>query len=788
MTNRCQASAITGRFCHVGCWLLLSLLVLAGSGKAERFSRVLVGADIPRRLPIGSHFVFEDSDSLYLNSRRLIKGRDYDFDSRLKGFDLSRLAPGDNDTLEIICHRAPAWLVEQYGRSLQVDPSTGDQPNRLHKPVATISASRHSDVTVRGAKTFRVSSQTDGGNEFSQSLDLNLSGQLTPGLTITGSVSDRGYNPSYGTSNSRLSELDKLHLKVASSKAVLELGDLRFPPRFQVPPNKRVSGAAFALDHLTWNVAAVVARPKGRHASSAFTGQDQIQGPYSVTTDGNFQAVVPGSETVWLDGSRLTAGSGEDYVIDYPTGRLTFMPHHAITRRSRIEVDFEPAARAYEGEMYGGAVGLYSSDSVWSLQAQWLLEGDDKSQPLLGELSTEDKRLLAEAGDTAVSRSGVVADAIGDYRLVIDSLPDSVFQYVGPDLGDYRISFGYQGPGGGSYTYLGNGIYEYVGPGAGDYATAVGLTPPIRDQQLRAELRHRSDPLGTVVVQVDQTVADANLLSEVHDNDNSGGAYRLTGQREFGAARRPWLGVTYLAHYRQAEYRENSRFRAVDRGYSYMVPDKLALDETDERQYEVDLALRPTTALSITPSWGRLRFTDRFEASRHGVGAQFKSKGIVGSIDWYRISAAGAGAFEGEEGQADNIVGRGTIPLVGNWHLDLEHEYDRRWYGRVDSLGGTRHWRRQAGLSSGHESLSYEHFVEDTLDHAWRDSQTRQQLRVSSDRRLYNLHYRGELVRQWSERAAVTQSSTMGRLSYDYDDRKQRLHVGSSYLVSQESR
>ncbi|MFH1686771.1 MAG: hypothetical protein ABIE70_04530, partial [bacterium] len=46
----------------------------------------------------------------------------------------------------------------------------------------------------------------------------------------------------------------------------------------------------------------------------------------------------------------------------------------------------------------------------------------------------------------------------------------------------------------------------------------------------------------------------------------------------------------------------------------------------------------------------------------------------------------------------------------------------------------------------------------------------------------------GELVRQWSERAAVTQSSTMGRLSYDYDDRKQRLHVGSSYLVSQESR
>ena len=769
-------------------WLVVVLLLMATTIRAERFHRLLIGDEIGRRLFVGSHFLFEDSDSLYLNGQRLTRGADYNFDSRLESFDLSGLTRGDGDTLEVICYRAPSWLVRHYRAAFSTTTGpTSDHPSWPAKPISALRPSPRSDVSVHGAKTFSLGSQTDGGNEFTQSLNLNLSGQLTPGVSITGSISDRSYDPSYGTVNSRLSELDKLHLKVASPEASLELGDLRFPPAFTLPPGKRVSGAAFTLDQPTWKVAAVVARPKGRYAKARLSGRDQIQGPYTVSSDGSFQAIVPGSETVWLDGSRLTAGSGKDYIMDYPTGRLTFMPGRSINRRSRIEVDYEPAVRDYEAEVYGGVMGLNTADSVWSLKAQWLLEGDDKSQPLLGELSAEDRQLLAGAGDGIAERSGVVTDSTGDYRLVSDSLPDSVYQYVGVGSGDFRVNFGYRGPGGGGYVYLGNGIYEFVGDGKGGYSPLVKLTPPGREQQFRGELRHNSQAIGSVLLEVDQTIFDANLLSDLYDDDNSGGAYRLTGQRDFGA-NRPLVGITYLVHYRQAEHRERSRLSRVDRSYRYLVPDNQELDTTDEQQYEMALALRPIAAVSITPSWGRLKFSDQFKASRYGVGVKMKAMGMTGNVDWHRILADGSDSLATWVGRANIVSSSVSAPVISDWRINLGHEYDRRWYGLLDSLGGTRHQRWRAELLSKHEKLGYEHFAEDTLDYEWRAHQTRQQLSASSDRRLRNLHYRVEFVEQWSQRATVTKRSSMGRLSCDYDDRNRRLHLGTTYLFSQESR
>ena len=79
--------------------------------------------------------------------------------------------------------------------------------------------------------------------------------------------------------------------------------------------------------------------------------------------------------------------------------------------------------------LFSGGTGMTLPDSTFFVSVGVLREGDDRDQPVVGELSESDRALLAVAGDRSAMRSGVVADTTGAYVLVVDSLPDSVYQY-----------------------------------------------------------------------------------------------------------------------------------------------------------------------------------------------------------------------------------------------------------------------------------------------------------------------------------------------------------------------
>jgi len=186
------------------------------------------------------------------------------------------------------------------------------------------SAAKLSDINISGAKTFRFSTRSAGVSEFGQSLDLNIAGDLTEDLKISGSISDRGFNPSYGTANSRLEELDKINLRLESQSFLAQIGDIQISRGLHKSQwmNKQLSGVAAEVKTGNVSFSAVAGRPKGRFQTETFNGLDGVQGPYQIGAGKSASSIVQNSENIWLDGRQLSRGADKDYTMDYVSGNI----------------------------------------------------------------------------------------------------------------------------------------------------------------------------------------------------------------------------------------------------------------------------------------------------------------------------------------------------------------------------------------------------------------------------------------------------------------------------------
>jgi hypothetical protein len=89
--------------------------------------------------------------------------------------------------------------------------------------------------------------------------------------------------------------------------------------------------------------------------------------------------LIAGTEVVYLDGDRLKRGEGNDYMMDYNSGEITFTAKHLITRFSRIVVEFQYSDRNYARSV------LAFNDQVtwkkWTFTLNVFSEQDHKNQP-----------------------------------------------------------------------------------------------------------------------------------------------------------------------------------------------------------------------------------------------------------------------------------------------------------------------------------------------------------------------------------------------------------------------
>lgn len=777
---------------------LLGCLCLPAPSNAAPTRTLLVGEDIPELLFVGSHFIFQNSDTAWLNSAPLTRGTDYRFDNTLGAFDLRALKHTDTDTLLIVYHPLPAWVPRltqiPTDRSEPQPAPTLDPQSQRGPPTAPPATT---DVIFSGAKSFRFTSASRGTSEFNQSLDMSITGDLAPGVSIRGNVSDRGYDPVYGTANSQLDELDKVNLSLTSPHVNARIGDLAVPSltaqRFT--RTKRISGGTAGYQDKYLSIAALAARPRGRFTTARFQGIDNVQGPYTITPDGAPAPIVPGSETVWLDGRQLARGGSKDYTMDYPAGRITFTTNHPIDGRSRIEIDYEPQSTAYRGELYSTAAATAWLDSAVNLAVTFTREGDDSREPIAGALTNADRELLQQVGDSAslAVRSGITADTNGAYILVVDSLPDSVFTYVGAGKGDYAVQFSFVGDGNGAYRFIGGQEYRFVGDNQGDYAPVILLKAPERLDLTTAHLTLAPARFGVLTASVEYSSRDRNLLSDLNDNDNSASLLELTYNYDW-----MWNGQQSRTVFRtlvlEPEFANRNRIDSADFSRRFHLPDTSSLNTT-RRLHEASLTLTPSPRVQLVPAFAHLSYDNRFTANRvearvsvaPWTGSMFTTTGYLVRSDRDSLHSDITGRVNGLTSSTEINLRRGGI-------LSARHHFDQRENNYHGAARGTRFHAADASWRLAPLVLSAEYFAEDTLATGWQDNLNRLRLTTRASGALRKLTYDVRLTWQHLDQLSVAnrpgyeESSLLARLGGAFRDPTRRISLETDYLVSEETR
>jgi hypothetical protein len=769
--------------------LLLVFIFVPSVNSRTEFS--FIGQNIPTKVPINASGIFHNSDSLFINGDKLVRDTHYRINNNRQVIEFIDFKPTDTDTLLVIFNPYPQWIKKSYGTGL---PEVVLTPYETTYPELTannnIDRKDESNIIFSGAKTFRVNSKGDGNSAFSQSLDLNISGFIAEGLELDGAVSDRDFNSSYGTSNSRINELDKINLNLKSKHLNMNIGDILAvrKDRFGSSEDQRVSGVSFQLSYPKWNINGTAARPKGRFESTQFLGENNNQGPYQISQSSQFRSIVPSSETIWLNGQKLQRGADKDYIIDYPTGWITFNVNRPIDSRSRIDVDYEPLLNDYQKELFKTGGGVVVGDSILLLNIGWTRDGDNQDDFLEGSLSDNDKLILSSVGDSIEQafRSGAKLDSTGNYLLAIDSVGNQFYQYTGLQNGDYSVRFTFVGQGKGDYRFLGSDHYRYVGIDSGDYLPIIIINAPERTEYFTGEFIINGKNVGIIEGEFQKSKLDRNLLSDIDDDDNSSDFYDFRWHKSWiGSEEKNYFKARRM--YRGKGFHNLIRVNRNDLNYQYMLPRILFTDVKQEiNEFESDLFL--SNKLSFKPFYSNLKYANKINSKRYGTGISLNLSNYFTVLSSYRKIETEFQSTNLTKGEGQNYSFGIDYQINSKNNLRSYVEHDKRTNNFIGSIQGTRYDKLLLELFKNHEKVSYEFFKEDSLVEDWINILKRHRVSASSSRKLGQFDYQAILSYQNIKTTDINDNSILGRFKFSYRNQRKKLSVRSSYLLSDETK
>ncbi len=627
-------------------------------------------------------FVLAGTDSARVRGRTLVRGQDYFLDPVAGEFRLNTtFASGDTVRLVYRSLLTPLPITlsrrDETPRPSARDSSAGTPPGAIARgtgadgtagaddvlgPVrpgaagaaslgtvgsvgstGSVSAAAGSELNLIGNKTVAVDFGATRDVALRQSLDLNVTGRLAPGVDLIGVLSDRNTPLSVEGGTRELRELDRVLLEVRGPGAGGVLGDYtlaqtrgEFARLSRELTGVEAHGGAFGVAGR-----AALASVKGSFVSRQFQGVEGLQGPYLLTDETGRTGiqVVAGSEEAWLDGEKLVRGESADYSMDYERGSITFSSRRLVSSASRIAVDYQIALTDYRrtlsvlsGEVTRRRGLVYGS---------FVREADAKNRPLSFALTEEDRFVLANTDpSSAQALVGGVSPGPGDYDGVNDSLGVTRFAYAGVDSGDYRVQFAAVGPGQGDYAestrVAGRAIYAFVGTGLGGYTPGRLVPLPTSLNVLNGGFAIDPLPWARVEGELASSGFEGNTFATGGDAAGAGTAGRaslkLEGPVQVFGHRLGLLGATAGMRRVASEYRPPGRIDAVFYEEEWGVNANRPLTGQDRKGGSVSWA--PVPALAVGGEYAELEADSGFFARRRLVSARLSGPlAITGRIE-----------------------------------------------------------------------------------------------------------------------------------------------------------
>lgn len=436
--------------------------------------------------------------------------------------------------------------------------------------------------------------------------NLQLNGMLADSIEIAAAISDNNLPIQPDGTTQQLNEFDQVFLQFKKGGWQLNLGDidLRQNDLYFLNFYKRLQGVTFRTQN-QWSrnvqtstlVSGSIA--KGKFTRNVFQGLEGNQGPYRLSGANNefFFIVLANTERVFIDGELLQRGEDADYIINYNTAEITFMPRRMITKDSRIQVEFEYADRNYLN------ANLYANQTVTinnklKIKIGAFSNNDAKNSPINQPLSDDQKQFLFNLGDS-VQRAlypNVVADSFSKDKVLYERVYvqtsnglDSFYRYsTDSALARYSLQFADLGVGRGNYVPDFNGangkVFKYIDPQngvpQGRFEPVTILVPPKKQQLISVGTEYQVDKNNLLKAEMAMSNTDLNTLSSKNAGDDAGIAARLnyTNAAKLGSK---WslLSSVDVEHV-QSRFRPLERLRFVEFSREWGLP--LLLQPADE--------------------------------------------------------------------------------------------------------------------------------------------------------------------------------------------------------------
>ena len=547
-------------------------------------------------------------------------------------------------------------VYSNKSRSLQIPEIKGNRYDLGYAPTigSRIDLFKNDGLKLNGSISRGLGFGNNQDIVLNANLNLQMAGRLNNDIDVLAAISDDN-NPIQPEGNTQqLQDFDRVFVQLAKDKTTLTVGDFEMTrPNGAYFMNyyKKSRGAQFNTTFKTGKKGMLTvggdgALSRGRFARNIINGIEGNQGPYRLNgTNGElFIIIISGTEAVYLDGQKLTRGEQNDYVIDYNTGEITFMPRRPITQYSRIVVEFQFADRNYARTVFHTHTAFEMPK--YKIQVNYFTEQDNKDQPFLQTLTDSSKKILANVGDnieSAIINSEVKVSFDSKkvmYRKIDTLAYSGVYVYAptqGKDSVFYEVRFSLVGQGFGNYKQISsnaNGrVYAWVEPiggvPQGDYEPVIKLISPKRRQMFTVGTEITAIKNTTIKLEAANSNNDVNTFSNKDKSNDAGYGLKASIDNNIKLTsnqnNKNWVLNTQISYeYVDQNFRFVERYRNVefDRTWNRLLSNQNNNIDTgyEENITSIKTALKYDNNFQVYYQLGSYNRQKQFNGLQHQAG------------------------------------------------------------------------------------------------------------------------------------------------------------------------